>query len=68
MLLNIYKKFIIDYSKITLLLLGILIGFSLYFAKNFNLDASSDALLEGDKDLKYLRKLMKDMVLKIFCF
>ena len=26
--------------------------------KNFNLDASSDALLlEGDKDLKYLRKV-----------
>ena len=27
-------------------------------AKNFNLDASSDAfLLEGDKDLKYLREI-----------
>ena len=31
---------------------------SIYFAKNFNLDASSDALLlEGDKDLKYLREI-----------
>ena len=30
----------------------------MYFAKNFNLDASSDALLlEGDKDLKYLREI-----------
>ena len=31
---------------------------SLYQAKNFNLDASSDALLlEGDKDLKFLREV-----------
>ena len=30
----------------------------MYFSKNFNLDASSDALiLEGDKDLKYLRDI-----------
>ena len=57
MLSIIYKKLIIDFSKITLVLLLILIGFSLYHSKNFNLDASSDALLlEGDKDLKYLRE------------
>ena len=32
--------------------------FSFYQSKNFNLDASSDALLlEGDKDLKYLREI-----------
>ncbi len=55
---NIYKKIIIDFSKITLLLLTIVIFYSLYHAKNFNLDASSDALLlEGDKDLKYLREV-----------
>ena len=54
----IYKKLIIDFSKFTLILLLILIGFSLYHSKNFNLDASSDALLlEGDKDLKYLREV-----------
>ena len=54
----IYKKIVIDYSKATLLFLLILIGFSLYHAKNFNLDASSDALLlEGDPDLKYLREV-----------
>ena len=54
----IYKKLVIDFSKITLLFLAILIGFSSYHAKNFNLDASSDALLlEGDKDLKYLREI-----------
>jgi len=58
MLANIYKKIIIDFSKITLIFLTILIGFSIYQAKNFNLDASSDALLlEGDPDLKYLREV-----------
>ena len=58
MLSYIYKKIVIDFSKATLLLLLILIGFSLYHAKNFNLDASSDALLlEGDPDLKYLREV-----------
>ena len=54
----IYKKFVIDFSRITLFLLLGLIVFSLYKAKDFNLDASSDALLlEGDKDLKYLREI-----------
>ena len=58
MLANIYKKIVIDFSKITLFLLSILIIFSLYQSKNFNLDASSDALLlEGDPDLKYLREV-----------
>ena len=58
MLSYIYKKIVIDFSKITLLFLIILVGFSIYHAKNFNLDASSDALLlEGDPDLKYLREV-----------
>ena len=58
MIANIYKKFVIDFPKITLLLLLIAVSSSLFFAKNFNLDASSDALiLEGDKDLKYLREV-----------
>ncbi|RPH00877.1 MAG: hypothetical protein CBD13_002480 [Candidatus Pelagibacter sp. TMED153] len=57
---NIYKKIVIDFPKITLLFLIILISFSFYHAKNFNLDASSDALLlEGDPDLKYLREVNK---------
>jgi uncharacterized protein len=57
---KIYKKIVIDFSKITLFFLIILIGFSLYQSKNFNLDASSDALLlEGDPDLKYLREVNK---------
>ena len=60
MLSNIYKKIVIDFSKITLLFLAILICFSIYHARNFNLDASSDALLlEGDPDLKYLREVNK---------
>ena len=54
----IYKKLVIDFSKLTLFLLLSIIIFSFYQAKNFNLDASSDALLlEGDKDLKYLREI-----------
>ena len=54
----IYKKFVIDFSKITLVFLTSIIIFSFFQAKNFNLDASSDALLlEGDKDLKYLREI-----------
>tara|TARA_B100001093_G_scaffold481565_1_gene512406 strand:+ start:114 stop:2597 length:2484 start_codon:yes stop_codon:yes gene_type:complete len=58
MFANIYKKIITDFSKITLFFLTVLIIFSLYQSKNFNLDASSDALLlEGDPDLKYLREV-----------
>ncbi len=58
MLAYIYKKIVTDFSKITILILAILIVFSLYQSKNFNLDASSDALLlEGDPDLQYLREI-----------
>ncbi len=58
MFASLYKKIIIDFSKITLFCLAILIIFSLYHSKNFNLDASSDALLlEGDPDLRYLREV-----------
>ncbi len=58
MFASIYKKLVIDFSKITIALITVLIVFSLYQSKNFNLDASSDALLlEGDPDLKYLREI-----------
>ena len=58
MFTSIYKKIVIDFPKITLFFLLILVIFSLYQAKNFNLDASSDALLlEGDPDLEYLREV-----------
>ena len=40
------------------MLLSAIVVLSLYQAKNFNLDVSSDALLlEGDKDLEYLREI-----------
>ena len=71
----IYKKIIIDFSKVTLIFLVLLIGYALYQAKNFNLDASSDALLlEGDPDLKYLREVnqtygSKDFSINLYtCF
>ena len=45
MFASIYKKIVTDFSKITLVFLTILIIFSIYQSRNFNLDASSDALL-----------------------
>jgi len=58
MLAAIYKKITTDFSKITIFFLTTCVVFALYQAKNFNLDASSDALLlEGDPDLKYLREV-----------
>jgi predicted RND superfamily exporter protein len=69
MFASIYKKIITDFSKITLFFLAILIVFSLYHSKNFNLDASSDALLlEGDPDLKYLREVNQTYGSKDFLF
>ena len=69
MIAAIYKKIITDFSKITLFFLAILISFSLYQSKNFNLDASSDALLlEGDPDLKYLREVNQTYGSKDFLF
>ena len=58
MIAYIYKKIVIDFSKFTLFFLATLVVLSLYQSKNFNLDASSDALLlEGDPDLEYLREV-----------
>ena len=69
MFTNIYKKLIIDFPKFTLSLIFVLLAFSTFHAKNFNLDASSDALiLEGDKDLKYLREINERYGSKDFLF
>ena len=58
MILKIYRKLITDFSKFSLFLILLTIISALYFSKNFNLDASSDALLlEGDKDLEFLREV-----------
>ena len=40
----IYKFFVINYAKITLSLISLVVTY-FYISKNFNLDASSDALL-----------------------
>ena len=52
MFLKLYSKLISDFHKFTPInFIAIFVSF--YFSKNFNLDASSDALLlEGDKDSK----------------
>jgi len=69
MFTNIYKKLVIDFPKFTLALIFILLSFSVFHAKNFNLDASSDSLiLEGDKDLKYLREINERYESKDFLF
>ncbi len=69
MFLKLYSKLIADFHKFTLLLLSILIVLSLYFSKDFSLDASSDALLlEGDEDLKYLREVNNRYGSKDFLF
>jgi len=55
---KIYKNSIIEKPKLTLSILIILLLSFVYFAKNFQLDASSDTLLlENDPDLKYLREI-----------
>ncbi len=69
MFLKFYNKLISDFHKFTLLLIAVIIVISFYFSKNFNLDASSDALLlEGDKDLKYLREVNSRYGSKDFLF
>ena len=58
MIEKIYKNSIIEKPKFTLSILIIFLLIFGYFAKNFQLDASSDTLLlENDPDLKYLREV-----------
>ncbi len=55
---RLYNNTIIEKPKLTLLILISLLLVFGYFAKNFQLDASSDTLLlENDPDLKYLREV-----------
>ena len=55
MLAKIYRTVIIDFSKISITLICVILAYFLYFSKDFKLDASSDSLLlESDKHLKYL--------------
>jgi len=58
MLSKIYRTIIIDFSKISIVIICSILAYFLYFSKDFQLDASSDSLLlESDKDLKYLREV-----------
>jgi len=58
MFAKIYRTIIIDFSKISIVLICSVLAYFLYFSKDFQLDASSDSLLlENDKDLKYLREV-----------
>jgi predicted RND superfamily exporter protein len=58
MFAKIYRTLIIDFSKISIILICSILAYFLYFSKDFKLDASSDSLLlESDKDLKYLREI-----------
>jgi predicted RND superfamily exporter protein len=58
MFAKIYRTVIIDFSKISIVLIFSVLAYFLYFSKDFKLDASSDSLLlESDKDLKYLREV-----------
>ena len=55
-----YKNTIIDNPRSTLAILIVFLLIFSYFAKFFQLDASSDTLLlENDPDLKYLREVNK---------
>ena len=55
---KIYRTAIVDFSKISIILICSVLAYFLYFSKDFTLDASSDSLLlESDKDLKYLREV-----------
>ena len=52
-----YKK-LLNFPKLILVIISVSILFSLYFSKNFKLDASADTLLlENDPDLAYLRQI-----------
>ena len=54
---QLYKRFL-ERPKLILVTLILIFSFSVYNAKNFQLDASADSLLlENDPDLNYLRSI-----------
>ena len=55
-----YDKIILEYPKLSILFILIIISFLGYMAKDFKLDASAETLvLEHDKDLDYSRIITK---------
>ncbi len=58
MLAKIYQNNILGNPKSVLLILVSILFLSIYFSKDFRLDASSETLLlDGDPDLKYLNEI-----------
>ena len=58
MLAKFYENYIIQKPKLILCILSLILITSLYYSKDFKLDASSETLLlEGDPDLKYLNEI-----------
>ena len=58
MLAKIYQNNILRNPKTVLLILVSILFLSIYFSKDFRLDASSETLLlDGDPDLKYLNEI-----------
>tara|TARA_B100000424_G_scaffold271155_1_gene272729 strand:+ start:675 stop:3050 length:2376 start_codon:yes stop_codon:yes gene_type:complete len=58
MLVKFYENYIIQKPKLILCILSLILITSLYYSKDFKLDASSETLLlEGDPDLKYLNEI-----------
>jgi len=64
---RVYKFSVLDRPLFILLLFVFILGFSLYFSKDFKLDASADTLiLENDVDLKILREINERYQIKDF--
>ena len=60
MLRNIYDGFILEYPKITLVLVLVVIAFLGFQARNLDIDASAETLLlEDDQDLKLTREISR---------
>ena len=58
MLAKLYENIVLKKPKLILGILSAVLLFSLYFSKDFRLDASSETLLlDGDPDLKYLNEI-----------
>ncbi len=57
--LRCYTKLVLDHPLLVILILGAMIAFLGYTARNFRIDASAETLLlENDKDLRYSREIV----------
>ncbi len=54
-----YTKLVLDHPVVVILLLGAIVAFLGYTARDFRIDASAETLLlENDKDLRYSRQIV----------